>query len=341
MFIVSLMPKPKDLSDQRFGLLVAREYFGKEFEKKPTRRGYWRCDCDCGKTVETPACNLLSGRAKSCGCQKGGGKLEEIGERYGMLTVVKREENLIWSGDKRRAWLCRCDCGVEIVVSGKHLRSGHAQSCGCRKAEVTRETHLLEIAGERYGRLVAVRRLPDDEQRTGSDGYAWGDWEWICDCGNKFVAPIGRVRSGATQSCGCLGLETRPLNFHNEGHRAYAEDPEYAERESIIYLVEIGGQFDKIGIAFDLQARFEKGEVSEIWWTKSLTRAQCWAVEQAALRATQDYLANEVPKDLSRGGFTEFRFGMVIEETIEMLENMCDEVKEFGWRDFYDKNVLD
>ncbi|ABI46217.1 hypothetical protein [Synechococcus sp. CC9311] len=72
-----------------------------------------------------------------------------------------------------------------------------------------------------------------------------------------------------------------------------------------------------------------------------MKRGQCWAVEQAALKATQDFQANDLPKDLSSGGFTEFRFGMVIEETIEMLEEMCDEGKNIGWRDFYDKYVLD
>jgi hypothetical protein len=62
-------------------------------------------------------------------------------------------------------------------------------------------------------------------------------------------------------------------------------------------------------------------------------------VEQAALKATQDFQANDVPKDLSRGGFTEFRFGMVIEETIEMLEEMRNEVENLGWRNFYE-NML-
>ncbi|ABI46114.1 bacteriophage protein homolog [Synechococcus sp. CC9311] len=147
-----------------------------------------------------------------------------------MLTVVKRSESLAWSGQKRRAWLCKCDCGGEIVVSGKHLRSGHTQSCGCRVVEVPRQLRLQDITGKRYVRLAAVRRLPDEEQRIRRNGRPIGDWEWLCDCGNSVVLPIGAVKSGATQSCGCLGLETRPLNFHNEGHRAYAGDPEYAER---------------------------------------------------------------------------------------------------------------
>lgn len=335
------MPRRRDVTNQRFGLLVAREYLVKEFEKKPFRRGYWRCDCDCGETREIPASNLPSGVAKSCGCNKGGGRVEKAGTRYGMLTVIRRADSVTWSGQKRRAWLCKCDCGKELRVSGKNLRSGHAKSCGCRREEVSRQTHLQDVTGERYERLVAVRRIPDDQQRIGSGGYAKGDWEWLCDCGKTHIATLSTVRAGHVRSCGCLGLETRPLNFHNEGHKAYADDPEYAARESLTYLVEIANQFKKIGIAFDLEQRFYKGEMTDVYWAKTMSRAECWAVEQAALKATQDYQAADVPKDLSRGGFTEFRFGMPLDEVIEMLDEMREEVKRIAWREFYDKYVLE
>ena len=269
--------------------------------------------------------------------------MEKIGTIYGMLTIIKSAESLLWTGKKRRAWLCKCECECrkELVVSGKHLRTGHTQSCGCRREEVTRELHTLDITGERHGRLVALRRLPDEEQKLNGAGFARGIWEWQCDCGNVTTADIASVRAGNTKSCGCLARAKAALNFHNEGHLAYAEDPEYADRKSFIYLVEVSNQYDKIGIAFDLKDRFYKGEISEVWWTKTMNRADCWAVEQAALKATLDYTARDIPKDLCRGGTTEFRSGMVIEETIQLLEEMCEEVQQMGWRSFYDKFVLD
>lgn len=333
--------KPRDLTGQRFGLLVAREYLVKEFEKQPLRRGYWKCDCDCGVSGEYPASNLILGRTKSCGCQKGGGTIEKPGSTYGMLTILKQADSLIWFGKKRRAWLCKCECGKEIVVSGKHLRSGHTQSCGCRVKEAVRQAQLLEIAGERHGRLVALRRIPTEEQKLDRNGYPRGDWEWKCDCGNIHIASIGAVRWGSIKSCGCLAREQSVLNFHNDGHRAYAEDPQYAERNCLIYLIEVGNQLDKIGITFDLENRFYKGQVTDIWWTKEMSRAKCWAVEQAALKATMDYRVSNPPQDIARGGTTEFRSGLDLEETIEMLEEMCEEVKQLGWRSFYDKFVLD
>ena len=52
------------------------------------------------------------------------------GQRFGDLLVIKRDQNS-FSGNTR--WLCRCDCGKEIITSGTSLSNGHAKSCGCRR----------------------------------------------------------------------------------------------------------------------------------------------------------------------------------------------------------------
>ena len=50
------------------------------------------------------------------------------GQKYGRLTVISRAEGK----DKRRVyWLCRCECGKEVVVQSSQLRTGHTRSCGC------------------------------------------------------------------------------------------------------------------------------------------------------------------------------------------------------------------
>ena len=56
-------------------------------------------------------------------------KLNLTGQRFGNLTVVEPAENI----GTRTAWLCRCDCGQEIVVATAHLRDGRRTSCGCNK----------------------------------------------------------------------------------------------------------------------------------------------------------------------------------------------------------------
>lgn len=56
----------KDLTNKRFGMLVA--------EKKVGRNKYnysiWECQCDCGKKVLVSSRELLSQNTKSCGCEK-------------------------------------------------------------------------------------------------------------------------------------------------------------------------------------------------------------------------------------------------------------------------------
>ncbi len=55
-----------------------------------------------------------------------------IGEKYGMLTVIKEVDRLILpSGQTNRAFLCKCDCGKEHTVRLLHLKRMRIKSCGC------------------------------------------------------------------------------------------------------------------------------------------------------------------------------------------------------------------
>jgi hypothetical protein len=54
---------------------------------------------------------------------------------------------------------------------------------------------IIDIAGQRFGRLVAVRRV-------GSRGKN-PLWECRCDCGSTHQATSFNLRSGNTKSCGC------------------------------------------------------------------------------------------------------------------------------------------
>ena len=66
--------------------------------------------------------------------------IDETGNRYGRLTVVRRNpENAYHKGAN---WICRCECGGERVASGIGLRQGLIKSCGC----LIRETRVLRCA---------------------------------------------------------------------------------------------------------------------------------------------------------------------------------------------------
>lgn len=58
-----------------------------------------------------------------------------IGNKYGRLVVVSRAEN---KGSKT-AWLCKCDCGNEVIVTGNALQCGDTCSCGCFRRDKSQE----------------------------------------------------------------------------------------------------------------------------------------------------------------------------------------------------------
>ena len=54
-------------------------------------------------------------------------------EKYNMLTIIKEVDPLILpSGQKNKAFLCKCDCGTEKIIRKSHLVRGRTQSCGCK-----------------------------------------------------------------------------------------------------------------------------------------------------------------------------------------------------------------
>lgn len=70
-------------------------------------------------------------------------KLE--GEKFGRLTVIRYSHT---NKHGKTMWLCRCECGNEIVVQGAHLKSGHTTSC---RKHAHRTLH-----GKRYTRLYRI-----------------------------------------------------------------------------------------------------------------------------------------------------------------------------------------
>ena len=61
--------------------------------------------------------------------------IDLTGQRFGRLTVLRRE-GTVYSGDSARVlWRCRCDCGEECDVASIHLRRGYTRSCGCLRRE--------------------------------------------------------------------------------------------------------------------------------------------------------------------------------------------------------------
>lgn len=161
------------------------------------------------------------------------GKLiDETGKTYGYLTVISRAE----SKDGRAMWKCKCKCGNECIVSGKVLRSGHTQSCGCLKIERTVARNMErgggDLTGQRFGKLVVIGF---DSWLDHNNGHRDRMWRCKCDCGNECVVNHRYLRFGDTESCGCSKSKGNAtiMRWLNSNHKIY--QAEYSFKDFTSY----------------------------------------------------------------------------------------------------------
>lgn len=85
--------------------------------------------------------------------------IDMTGQKIGRLMVIKQVKSKITpSGQPQRQYLCKCECGKEIVVRSLTLRNGETKSCGCYKIERAKE-NLKSIKpkhGLRYTRVYGI-----------------------------------------------------------------------------------------------------------------------------------------------------------------------------------------
>lgn len=134
--------------------------------------------------------------------KKMGAFIDMRGQQFGRLTVVERKGSIYG----KPAWLCACSCGATVVVYAASLRKGHTRSCGCWQREVVRETvraRAEDLTGREFGRLTVISKA------EGPQAY----WICTCTCGGQLTVSGRHLRTGHTQSCGCLASElTRQRN---------------------------------------------------------------------------------------------------------------------------------
>lgn len=81
--------------------------------------------------------------------------------KFGRLSVLERSGT---SGDGKTLWLCRCDCGEEIIARGNQLRKGQIRSCGCLKIERL-TTHGLSKRAEYHVWEYMIQRCTNPKCR--------------------------------------------------------------------------------------------------------------------------------------------------------------------------------
>lgn len=151
-----------------------------------------------------------------------------VGQVFGRLTVAGLAPK---RGGAAAGfyWICKCDCGQEVVVSTGRLNYGKTRSCGCLHRDSARQVGLnsrkpkperrrrsvrpITVSGDipaeprhvevgvRVGRLLIRECLESDQ------------WLCRCDCGMWKVIKAGQLRRGDTRSCGCLRNQLNSERF--------------------------------------------------------------------------------------------------------------------------------
>lgn len=83
---------------------------------------------------------------------------------------------------------------------------------------------MIDMTGERYGRLTVIRL-------DGRDKRGLCMWLCECDCGNTKVLNGSEIRRGNVRSCGCLNRELARERFTKHG---YSRTKIYSEWKKMI-----------------------------------------------------------------------------------------------------------
>ena len=209
-----------DIIGHKFGLWTV---FRRD-EQKHSGGSYYICRCECGTERAVVKHDLISGKSWHCGCQsekvrkrttelilqrKLNGEYQNkpidiIGRRYGKLVVLKQ---LTPGFASRSDFLCRCDCGNEVIKSYNALQAG-VRSCGCLSKEKRFDLH-----GKKFGRLTVLEyispqnienEIPSKQRWKNSYGGWIGMWKCRCECGSICYVSTRSLLHGNITSCGCV-----------------------------------------------------------------------------------------------------------------------------------------
>lgn len=90
------------------------------------------------------------------------------------------------------------------------------------------QARLLDMTGQRVGRLVVVERAPNSPEGN-------AQWRCRCDCGTEVLKKGGDLRFGRIHSCGCLRREKTRAFATRHGHaRTTGRTPEYSPWQAMI-----------------------------------------------------------------------------------------------------------
>ena len=163
-------------------------------------------------------------------------------------------------------WLCRCDCGNDILLDTRTLQRQTITDCGC----ITKvKPGQKDMTNQRFGRLVCLYPVENGSKNRSSL------WRCRCDCGTECTTTRRQLISGYKKSCGCSSYPpTKDYTGQKFGRLTVLE---FAGRNGSLRMWRC--QCDCGNIHIVGQTRLQKGLT---------TSCGCYAIEQ--LKQTEAFV---------------------------------------------------
>lgn len=283
----------RDLTGSVFGRLTVLERTDDYIASNGHRHIQWSCLCECGSTTVVKGSSLNAGYNKSCGCSqygdgdtkrmwseylrlsqtgetliepvtpktKGRKRVDLTGTEFGWLTVVETSPNQMYRGKSVTAWKVSCRCGSELEVVTTKLTTGAVVSCGCmpkkeaatyRKPVQKNRNALLDLSGKTFGFWTVGDKAEPKKYPSGGQVVMW---HCTCQCGTEKVVPGRDLRSGSSQSCGCL-TSTSWMEHHV---KTYLDTTSLSFEQQVKYpdLLGVGGKM----LSYDFIVKDSSGRI--------------------------------------------------------------------------------
>jgi hypothetical protein len=120
----------------------------------------------------------------------------QIGETYNGVKILEK----FHEKGHTKYW-CICPiCGEKFSMKAETV----GNACRCKKCNA--KSRIIDLTGQRFGRLVAIEHAG---RVVNKSGFRTTLWRCKCDCGKESIVRYPLLVSGNTRSCGCLERENK------------------------------------------------------------------------------------------------------------------------------------
>jgi len=134
---------------------------------------------------------------------------------------------------------------------------------------------LIDISGERFGRLVVMGRSKENKG-------AYASWRCLCDCGNIKNISGASIRKGKTVSCRCKRIESCRENGKKITHGLSKSTPLHSVWNGIKKISSLGRKHNAEMVRYR-----DRGIILCEEWDKSFLSFYAWAINSGYRKGLQ------------------------------------------------------